>query len=138
MELAESTYTNLLHRYPETFLLHGDLHHENILLDEERGWLAIDPKGVMGPKVMECGRYLHNFIEDEITGIEDIKDASDLQIHHVLEERFAVFTDMLDFDKTDIVAATFVDLVLSTSWSINSNQQVDFKRLQVLDSLISK
>lgn len=138
IELAETLFAKLLHKHPETYLLHGDLHHENILLDEERGWLAIDPKGVVGPKVMECGRYLHNFIEDEITEIEDIEDASDLQIRQVLEERFAIFTDMLDFDKIDIIAATFFDLVLSTSWSINSNQQVDFKRLRVLYSLIRK
>ena len=29
-------------------LLHGDLHHWNILSDADRGWMAIDPKGVIG------------------------------------------------------------------------------------------
>ncbi|AHF14551.1 streptomycin 3''-kinase [Niabella soli DSM 19437] len=29
-------------------VLHGDLHHENILYSEERGWLAIDPKRLYG------------------------------------------------------------------------------------------
>ncbi|MDZ7683823.1 MAG: aminoglycoside phosphotransferase family protein [Gammaproteobacteria bacterium] len=28
----------------ESWLLHGDLHHENLLADETRGWIAIDPK----------------------------------------------------------------------------------------------
>ncbi|WP_373298360.1 aminoglycoside phosphotransferase family protein [Paludibacterium paludis] len=29
-------------------LLHGDLHHDNVLFDSSHGWLAIDPKGVIG------------------------------------------------------------------------------------------
>ncbi len=29
-------------------LLHGDLQHYNILFDTNRGWLAIDPKGIVG------------------------------------------------------------------------------------------
>ncbi len=132
MEQAEQAYARLSQCYPEPHLLHGDLHHENILLDEERGWLAIDPKGVIGPKIMESGRYLHNYIEDEIPGIESLEDADDQQILQVLEERFATFTDMLELDYADIVAAAFVDLVLSSCWSLNSNQPVAFKKLRVL------
>jgi streptomycin 6-kinase len=30
--------------------LHGDIHHGNILDGDERGWLAIDPKGVLGER----------------------------------------------------------------------------------------
>lgn len=29
--------------------LHGDLHHFNLLQDARRGWLAIDPKGLLEP-----------------------------------------------------------------------------------------
>ncbi|PJN93199.1 streptomycin resistance protein, partial [Amaricoccus sp. HAR-UPW-R2A-40] len=29
-----------------SYVLHGDLHHENIRHHPERGWLAIDPKGL--------------------------------------------------------------------------------------------
>ncbi len=30
--------------------LHGDIHHSNILDFEDRGWLAIDPKGLLGER----------------------------------------------------------------------------------------
>ena len=30
-------------------VLHGDMHHANVL-DSERGWLAIDPKGLIGDR----------------------------------------------------------------------------------------
>ena len=136
IEMAEATYQKLLPRCPETYLLHGDLHHENILLDEERGWLAIDPKGVRGPRVMECGRFLHNFIEDEIPGIEHVRDATDAQIVNVLEQRFETFGQMLDFDHADIIKATYVDLVLSTCWSSNSKVRVDYSKIRVLARML--
>ena len=41
-------------------LLHGDFHHFNILLSAERGWLVIDPKGVIGPAGYEAGPLLLN------------------------------------------------------------------------------
>jgi len=36
-------------------LMHGDFHHYNIL-SSERGWLVIDPKGVIGPPAMRWDR----------------------------------------------------------------------------------
>lgn len=49
---------------PELFaaehcLIHGDLHHFNIL-SSKRGWLAIDPKGVIGPAGYEVGPMMIN------------------------------------------------------------------------------
>ncbi len=44
-------------------LIHGDLHHFNIL-SSKRGWVAIDPKGVIGPPEYECGPLLINPIPD--------------------------------------------------------------------------
>ena len=39
--------------------LHGDLHHENILCGP-RGWLAIDPKGVMGDPGFDAANLFYN------------------------------------------------------------------------------
>ena len=41
-------------------LLHGDLHHWNILSDADRGWMAIDPKGVIGASCLDVGRFINN------------------------------------------------------------------------------
>jgi len=45
-------------------LLHGDLHHFNLLNSKTRGWLAIDPKGIYGPREYDfaiplCNPYPH-------------------------------------------------------------------------------
>lgn len=45
--------TALLETQTDVTILHGDLHHENVLHFGDRGWLAIDPKGVMGERTFE-------------------------------------------------------------------------------------
>jgi len=39
--------------------LHGDLHHDNIM-SSDRGWLAIDPKGVVGDPLYEVANIFRN------------------------------------------------------------------------------
>jgi streptomycin 6-kinase len=41
-------------------LLHGNLHHDNILCAEREPWLAIDPKGLIGELAYETGALLRN------------------------------------------------------------------------------
>jgi len=138
IELAESLYSGLCQRHPKDYLLHGDLHHENILLDEERGWIAIDPKGVIGPKLMECGRYLHNVMQDEISGIDKIDDATESEILGVFKARFRTFSEMLGADYWEVVASAYIDLVLSSCWSINSHEAVGYNRIRVLKKFIEQ
>lgn len=40
--------------------LHGDIHHQNILDFEDRGWLAIDPKGLMGERAFDYANLFCN------------------------------------------------------------------------------
>jgi streptomycin 6-kinase len=56
---AELLSGALLTENKDEVLLHGDLHHYNIL-DSARGWLAIDPKGLIGPRGYEVGPLLIN------------------------------------------------------------------------------
>jgi streptomycin 6-kinase len=42
--------------------LHGDLHHDNILFGA-RGWLAIDPKGVLGDPGFDAANLFYNPLE---------------------------------------------------------------------------
>lgn len=41
-------------------VLHGDLHHGNVLDFAERGWLAIDPKGLFGERTFDYCNLLCN------------------------------------------------------------------------------
>ena len=44
----------------EPVVLHGDLHHANVLDFGERGWLAIDPKGLLGEAAFDYCNLLCN------------------------------------------------------------------------------
>lgn len=44
----------------QTRILHGDIHHENVLDGGERGWLAIDPKGLNGDPIFDYVNILRN------------------------------------------------------------------------------
>jgi streptomycin 6-kinase len=46
---------------PESLVvLHGDIHHANVLHDPVRGWLAIDPKGLIGDRGYDYANMLCN------------------------------------------------------------------------------
>lgn len=45
--------------------LHGDFHHENVLLSP-RGWLAIDPRGVAGDPAYEAANWFYNPLGSEL------------------------------------------------------------------------
>ena len=63
VEAAQRVFLDLCATQRGTRLLHGDLQHYNVLLDAGRGWLAIDPKGVVGEVEYELGAALRNPIE---------------------------------------------------------------------------
>lgn len=63
VEKVEALIPELFSEAGSPVLIHGDLHHFNIL-SSERGWLAIDPKGVIGAPGYECGPLLTNPIPD--------------------------------------------------------------------------
>jgi streptomycin 6-kinase len=41
-------------------VLHGDIHHGNVLDFGERGWLAIDPKGIIGERTFDFVNIFRN------------------------------------------------------------------------------
>ncbi|MDQ8040078.1 MAG: aminoglycoside phosphotransferase family protein [Rickettsiella sp.] len=53
IERTNAISQELLMSMGPTVLLHGDLHYANILLSDQQGWLAIDPKGVIGEREYE-------------------------------------------------------------------------------------
>ncbi len=44
----------------DSVVLHGDIHHSNILDFEQHGWLAIDPKGLIGERGFDYANIFAN------------------------------------------------------------------------------
>jgi streptomycin 6-kinase len=92
---------------PEAVLLHADLHHDNILTATRAPYLAIDPKGITGPRGYDVGPFLENPIP-ELSARPDIG--------RVLERRVGIFSEMLDLEAREVAAWGFVHAALSACW----------------------
>lgn len=93
-------------------LLHGDLHHHNILYDQHRGWVAIDPKGVVGESPYEIGSALRN----------PTQDPARFAVASIIERRIAVVGERLQFDRDRVLAWAFAQAVLSAIWCIQDGR----------------
>jgi streptomycin 6-kinase len=93
-------------------LLHGDLHHENILSAKREPFLAIDPKGITGNFGYEMSTFLINhrwWIESD----PDLKEKLDAAIKR--------FSEHFDITPAAIRKWTFAQNVLSAWWTFEEN-----------------
>lgn len=109
-EYAVSVYNELFGENDQDVLLHGDLHHYNILSSDE-SWKVIDPKGVIGPPILECGAYLRNPI--------DLMDNPNP--YKIVSRRVAVMSNHFRYSKKSVCDAGIAVSVLSACWSLESN-----------------
>jgi streptomycin 6-kinase len=112
---AQRVYSELAHAQRNPALLHGDLQHYNVLFDDKRGWVAIDPKGVVGELEYEIGAALRNPWEQP-----DLLASRD-----VIERRLARFHDALGIDVDRARGWAFAQGVLAAIWSIEDGHAVD-------------
>lgn len=104
---AQKMFDQLLATTAHSVVLHGDLHHENMLLDRENGWLAIDPKGFMGDPVYDCAALFKNPLGDHsIAGEECISSRAD------------ILAVQLGYSRDRILHWAYVHCVMSVLWSL--------------------
>lgn len=111
---AESLFAGLLDSEGDPFLLHGDLHQENILSAGRGSWLAIDPKGVVGEAAYDTAALLHNPV-----GALDAPDPKGL-----LERRLDVLSGELGLDRARVRAWGLAQAVLAAYWSLKDGGRV--------------
>jgi streptomycin 6-kinase len=97
--------------YPPT-LMHGDFHHYNIL-EAERGWLIIDPKGVIGPAEYEVGPLLINPLGRPLS-----RTNPKVQ----MEKRFAILAERLSVERERIRKWGVAHAVLSACWNLEDGE----------------
>jgi len=106
---AGLVFDQLVGSASQTFLLHGDLHHFNILAAGDE-WIAIDPKGFVGERECEIGPLVLNPLRADLA--------------EILHRRIDQLSDELGLDRERAYAWTFVRAVLAILWAIEDHESV--------------
>ncbi len=86
-------------------VLHGDIHHGNILDGGERGWRAIDPKGLWGDRGYDYANLICN--PDSETALAN------------LERRVTIASEMSGLDRGRLLRWLLAYLGLSAAWTLS-------------------
>lgn len=111
LQRVERSVADFLAENHQPVLMHGDFHHFNIL-SSERGWLIIDPKGVMGPACYEVGPLLINPWGDFLS-----------RTNHrlMMKRRIDILHEHLGFERERIHEWGLAHAVLSAWWSMEDS-----------------
>ncbi|WP_028545709.1 aminoglycoside phosphotransferase family protein [Paenibacillus taiwanensis] len=110
VQQAERCYAELLSSTQEWTLLHGDLHHGNILASRRESWLAIDPKGVIGEAEYEVIPFLLNEIPATLE-----------KAIAVTERRVSLFCKELNLNRDRLLDWAYAHSVLSAWWFVEDS-----------------
>nr|WP_067617918.1 aminoglycoside phosphotransferase family protein [Alicyclobacillus acidiphilus] len=105
--MAEAKLAHLLRTTTCQTLLHGDLHHENILRQGLDDWVVIDPKGILGDPHFDTIQFLLN--DTERDGDADV----------VLARRVGEMAKRLHLDPARIGWWGVVRGALEACWALN-------------------
>jgi streptomycin 6-kinase len=110
---ARDVATDLFRDAGPTALLHGDLHHHNILSATRAPWLAIDPKGVVGPREIEAAALLRNprnhlLSQPDLVGL--------------LLTRLDILAERLSTDVRRLAGWAYVFAVAAAVWSVEDGE----------------
>jgi streptomycin 6-kinase len=127
VERATALFVDLCADAPRV-LLHGDLHHDNILRSDREGWLAIDPFGVWGDPGFEAGAMLYN----------PDPERHDDRLLGLVPARIEQLADGLRLPIDRIVAWGFVMAVLSEVWTTEGDGTPGGRPLDVARLLLPR
>lgn len=118
-ERASSIASDLL-RDATVSVLHGDLQHFNVLKAERTPWLAIDPKGVVGPPEAEAAALLRNPRRFVLSHADPVR---------LLADRVAVLAECLGDDPRLLILWGYVLAVVAAVWALEDQEgDADLRR----------
>ncbi|MBN1954466.1 MAG: phosphotransferase [Anaerolineae bacterium] len=109
VDKAERLLEQLIGSATEQMLIHGDLHHGNILRSEREPWLALDPKGVVGEPAWDAVYFSRSLLPK----------AGDPK--RVLVRRLDQLAAELGLDRSRLVAWGLALSVLSGWWNLEDH-----------------
>lgn len=96
--------------------LHGDLHHDNVLDFTERGWLAIDPHGLVGESTFDFANIFTNpDLDDPTQPVATLPGR--------LEARLGIVTEQAGIEPVRMLEWIVAWTGLSAAWFIGDGDQ---------------
>ena len=114
VERAEALFAELVPTQAEPHLLHGDFHHDNVLSARRDGWMAVDPKGVIGDPAYDAATLLR----------EPPELAHAPRAGKILERRLDQLSEVLSLDRERLRGWALAQSVLSAYWSLEDGHGV--------------
>jgi streptomycin 6-kinase len=111
VDRAESILHQLYPPASPGVLLHGDLHHGNILRATRAPWLVIDPKGIIGPTEYEPAQLFTNPWKD-YAQLDDLL--------RWIPRRLDILSERLGMDRRQVAAWGLHKAVLSSVWTVEA------------------
>lgn len=112
IDRAMAIFNELMAAPVAPVLLHGDLHHGNILAAQREPWLAIDPKGVIGEPLCETEPFLKEALPARLDTPEG---------RRMLNRRADQLAEALEQDRDRLRGWGVVRAVLSAYWSLEDH-----------------
>lgn len=131
MQCAYEIGKELFAEYPERVLLHGDLHHDNILANAEGGYFVIDPKGVIGPRIFDVPRFVLN-------EIGYVKESETEKTKEHLEWVIGLINERLGYPMQDICNLLFMETILASVWSVEDGEEINEMQIRVAEAVGGK
>lgn len=130
--LGQELINDLLNKakYPHEYLLHGDLHHENILHLIDNEWVSIDPKDVIGNIAYEIGAFMRNPVHELV---------AQPNLEQILVNRINKFSGLLSLDRQLLVKYSYLATLLGVIWSFEDKGdcwQDGLKILPILKNML--
>jgi streptomycin 6-kinase len=111
---AERLFVELEASMAGPVVLHGDLHHDNILAAAREPWLVIDPKGLVGEPAYEVGALLRNRLPEPLTPVE---------AGGLLARRVDQLSEELGLERARVAGWAMAQAVLSAWWTVEDHGQ---------------
>lgn len=108
LQKAREIRDQLLKKAAPDVLLHGDLHHDNIL-QTANNWAVIDPKGVIGEPAYEVAAFIRNPMPELLNHVD---------APSIILNRITRFSELIELPSQRILDWCFVQAVLSWVWVI--------------------
>lgn len=116
LKKARNLRDQLLKSADPDVLLHGDLHHDNIL-QNGNDWVVIDPKGVIGESAYEVAAFIRNPMPELLTH----DDAP-----NIIHNRVTRFAELLELPSQRIIDWCFVQAVLAWAWALEDGCDTNY------------